>query len=96
MAIADLNRRITQEFKPRVVQACQNNGVFYPSVPDCVKSVFIDCAYNYGTLWNSIVIAYRDGGKQGLINELKRRAELGPNQVPSRRYEEINYLNTRC
>ena len=102
MASADLNRRITQEFKPRVVQACQNNGVFYPSVPDCVKSVFIDVAYNYGTLWNSIVIAYRDGGqteeerKQGLINELKRRAELGPNQVPSRRYEEINYLNTRC
>jgi hypothetical protein len=96
MASADLNRRITQEFRPKVIQACQNNGVFYPSLPDCVKSVFIDIAYNYGTLWNSIVIAYRDGGKQGLINELKRRAELGPNQVPSRRYEEINYLNTRC
>ena len=96
MASADLNRRITQEFKPKVVAACQNNGVFYPSLPDCVKAVFIDIAYNYGTLWNSIVIAYRDGGKQGLINELKRRAEQGPSQVPSRRYAEINYLNTRC
>jgi len=96
MASADLNRRITQEFRPKVIQACKNNGVFYAGLPDCVKSVFIDITYNYGTLWNSIVIAYRDGSKQGLINELKRRANLGPNQVPSRRQSEINYLNTRC
>ena len=96
MAEADLNRRITQEFRPKVIQACESNGVFYAGLPSCVKSVFIDIAYNYGTLWNSIVVAYKDGGKQGLINELKRRANQGPSQVPSRRNAEINFLQTRC
>jgi len=96
MAEADLNRRITQEFRNKAIQACRNNGVSYAGLPSCVQSVFIDIAYNYGTLWNSIVVAYRDRGKQGLINELKRRADQGPSQVPTRRNEEINFLQTRC
>jgi len=95
MAEADLNRRII-EFRNKAIQACKSNGVFYAGLPSCIKSVFIDIAYNYGTLWNSIVVAYRDGGKQGLINELKRRADQGPSQVPSRRNNEINFLQTRC
>jgi len=95
MAEADLNRRVL-EFQRKAIQACENNGVFYAGLPSCIKSVFIDIAYNYGTLWNSIVVAYRDGGKQGLINELKRRADQGPSQVPSRRNAEINFLQTRC
>ena len=95
MAEADLNRRVL-EFQRKVIQACKSNGVFYAGLPSCIKSVFIDIAYNYGTLWNSIVVAYRDGGKQGLINELKRRADQGPSQVPSRRNNEINFLQTRC
>ena len=95
MAEADLNRRVL-EFQRKAIQACKSNGVFYAGLPSCIKSVFIDIAYNYGTLWNSIVVAYRDGGKQGLINELKRRADQGPSQVPSRRNNEINFLQTRC
>lgn len=95
MAEADLNRRVL-EFQRKAIQACKSNGVSYAGLPSCVQSVFIDIAYNYGTLWNSIVVAYRDGGKQGLINELKRRADQGPSQVPSRRNNEINFLQTRC
>jgi len=95
MAEADLSRRVS-EFRRKAIQACENNGVFYAGLPSCIKSVFIDIAYNYGTLWNSIVVAYRDGGKQGLINELKRRADQGPSQVPPRRNAEINFLQTRC
>ena len=91
-AYADLERRIKTEFKPKVIATCEANGVNYDSLPPTVKTVFIDCAYNYGSLWNDIVISYRDGGVPGLINELKARANRGESQVPSRRYEEIQHL----
>ena len=97
-AYADLERRIKTEFKPKVISTCEANGVNYDSLPSNVKTVFIDCAYNYGSLWNSIVISYRDGGNtiqektQGLIAELQRRADRGESQVPRRREEEIQHL----
>ena len=97
-AYADLERRIKTEFKPKVIATCNANGVNYDSLPSNVKTVFIDCAYNYGSLWNSIVISYRDGGNtiqektQGLIAELQRRADRGESQVPDRRIEEIRHL----
>jgi hypothetical protein len=91
-ADADLERRIKTEFKPKVISTCQANGVDYDSLPSPVKTVFIDCAYNYGALWNSIVISYRDGGVPGLIQELQSRINRGPKQVPSRRAAEIRLL----
>ena len=88
----DLERRLKSEFIPKVKRACANNNVDYDQLPNRVKVVFVDCAYNYGTLWNSIIISYRDGGIQGLINELQRRIDRGSSQVPRRRAEEIKYL----
>ena len=91
-AYLDIERRLKTEFKPKVVATCNANGVTYDSLPGPVKTVFIDCAYNYGSLWNSIVISYRDGGVPGLIAELQRRANSGPSQVPRRREAEIRHL----
>jgi hypothetical protein len=97
-ADADLERRLKTEFKPKVVSTCRANGVDYDSLPSNVKTVFIDCAYNYGSLWNDIVISYRDGGNtipektQGLIQELQRRIDRGASQVPKRRGAEIEHL----
>ena len=91
-AYADLERRLKTEFKPKVVGTCAANGVDYDSLDTAVKIVFIDCAYNYGSLWNDIVISYRDGGVQGLIQELQRRIDRGASQVPKRRGAEIERL----
>ena len=89
---SDIERRVKTQFKPKVVSTCSANGVDYDSLPSPVKTVFIDCAYNYGSLWNDIVISYRDGGVQGLIQELQRRIDRGANQVPTRRAAEIRHL----
>ena len=91
-ADADLERRLKTEFKPKVIATCAANGVNYDSLDTPVKVVFIDCAYNYGSLWNDIVISYRDGGVQGLIQELQRRIDRGASQVPRRRAAEIRRL----
>jgi len=91
-AYLDIERRLKTEFKPKVVATCDANGVNYDSLPGPVKTVFIDCAYNYGSLWNSIVISYRDRGVKGLKAELQRRANSGPGQVPRRREAEIRHL----
>lgn len=91
-ADADLERRLKTEFKPKVIATCAANGVNYDSLDTPVKVVFIDCAYNYGSLWNDIVISYRDGGVQGLIQELQRRIDRGASQVPRRRGAEIERL----
>ena len=88
----DLKRRIL-EFKDKVISRLSSRGVKYDSLPLNVKVVFIDLAYNYGTLFYDFINAWKSGGKQGVITELRRRAALGPNQVPSRRQKEINYLN---
>jgi len=91
-AYLDIERRLKTEFKPKVVATCKANGVNYDSLEAPVKTVFIDCAYNYGSLWNDIVISYRDGGTQGLIQELQRRIDRGASQVPKRRGAEIEHL----
>ena len=88
----DLIRRITNEFKPKVVQRLQSRGVDYNTLDLKIQVVFIDLAYNYGTLFFDFIEAYKANGKQGVIDELNRRANLGPGQVPSRRKAEIAYL----
>jgi hypothetical protein len=57
-----------------------------------LKVVFIDLAYNYGTLFFDFIEGYKASGVQGVIDELQRRANLGGSQVPSRRKAEIAYL----
>ena len=88
----DLIRRVTDEFKPRVVQRLNSRGVDYDTLPLKLKVVFIDLAYNYGTLFFDFIEGYKASGVQGVIDELQRRANLGGSQVPSRREAEIRYL----
>jgi GH24 family phage-related lysozyme (muramidase) len=88
----DLQRRITQEFKPKVQVRCRELGVDYNQLPLKVKVVFVDCAYNYGSLWYDIIRSYINGGVNGLIDELQARINRGASQVPSRRAAEIKYL----
>jgi hypothetical protein len=91
-AILDLQRRIKNDFKPKVVRRLTERGVNYDILPLKVKVVFIDLAYNYGTLFYDFITAYKSGGVQGIIGELNRRIARGPGQVPTRRQAEINYL----
>jgi hypothetical protein len=43
-----------------------------------LKVVFIDLAYNYGTLFFDFIEGYKASGVQGVIDELNnRRANLG-------------------
>tara|TARA_R110000737_G_scaffold156567_1_gene185280 strand:- start:528 stop:1304 length:777 start_codon:yes stop_codon:yes gene_type:complete len=97
-AYDDFYRLITTVTKPFVVSKLQGRGIDYNTLNAKVQVIFLDIAYNYGgnhrTLYNSFINAYIADGKQGLINELQRRADLGPNQVPSRRLKEIGYLKT--
>ena len=88
----DLQRRIIQEFKPAVIARCKELGVDYTQLPLKVKVVFVDCAYNYGSLWYDIIRSYINGGVDGLIAELQARINRGASQVPSRRAAEIKYL----
>jgi len=88
----DLKRRIEKEFKPKVVSRCKELGVDYIQLPLKVKVIFLSLAYNYGTLFYDFIRSYINNGVQGLINELNRRASLGPGQVPIRRAKEIKYL----
>ena len=91
-AILDLQRRIKNDFKPKVVRRLNERGVNYDSLPLKVKVVFIDLAYNYGTLFYDFITAYKSKGVQGIIDELNRRIARGERQVPTRRQAEINYL----
>lgn len=88
----DLIRRVRDEFKPRVVQRLTSRSVDYNILPLKIQVVFIDLAYNYGTLFYDFIEAYKSNKVQGVIDELNRRANLGPGQVPSRRKAEIAYL----
>ena len=89
----DLTRRITKDFKPKVVSRLNQRGVNYNDLPLKVQVVFLDLAYNYGTLWFDFIEAYKADGKAGVIAELNRRIARGEGQVPSRRRKEIAYLN---
>ena len=92
----DLIRRIKTEFRPRVIQRLRDRGVEYNTVDTKIQVVFIDLAYNYGTLFYDFVEAYKTNGKQGVIGELNNRiarfdrGERG--QVKTRRIAEKRYL----
>ena len=91
-ADADVKRRVTN-IRRVIIRRCDDVGLDYESIPDFrVQVVFIDCAYNYGTLWYDIIRSYKNGGTNGLIAELKRRIAKGKSQVPPRREAEIRYL----
>ena len=89
----DLTRRITNDFKPKVVSRLNQRGVNYDDLPLKIQVVFLDLAYNYGTLWFDFIEAYKANGKAGVIAELNKRIARGESQVPSRRKKEIAYLN---
>lgn len=97
----DLDRRLLNEFKPRAVRSLQSEGINYDTISTAAKVVFIDLAYNYGSVFKEFSGAYArgfrergvNGGKQELIFELLKRASSGdPGQVPRRRLKEIDYL----
>jgi GH24 family phage-related lysozyme (muramidase) len=92
----DLIRRIKTEFRPRVIQRLRDRGVDYNTVDTKIQVVFIDLAYNYGTLFYDFVEAYKTNGKQGVIGELNNRIERFDRgergQVKTRRIAEKRYL----
>ena len=96
----DLDRRLINEFKPEAVRKLASQGINYDTMSTATKVVFIDLAYNYGTVYDDLSGAYARGfreggintGKQELISALLARAARGESQVPSRRLEEVNYL----
>ena len=92
----DLIRRIKTEFRPRVIQRLRDRGVDYNTVDTKIQVVFIDLAYNYGTLFYDFVEAYKANGKQGVIEELNNRIERFDRgergQVKTRRIVEKRYL----
>lgn len=96
----DLDRRLINEFKPEAVRKLQSQGINYDTMSTATKVVFIDLAYNYGTVYDNLSGAYARGfreggintGKQELINALLARAARGENQTPSRRLKEVEYL----
>ena len=96
----DLDRRLINEFKPEAVRKLASQGINYDTMSTATKVVFIDLAYNYGTVYDDLSGAYARGfreggintGKQELISALLARAAKGKSQVPSRRLEEVNYL----
>jgi hypothetical protein len=94
-AYADLERLLKNVTKPYVVSKLKAGGVDYYKLDIKMQVVILDIAYNYGgnhkTLYNQFVSAIKKG-KQGLIDELIRRKNMGGGQVPSRREAEINYL----
>ena len=88
----DLERNLQEVHIPIARQSCEANGLNFDNLPNKVKIVFVDFTYNYdGHLYNNVINSYKNGGKQGLINELKRRMSL-PGQVKRRRQVEINLL----
>ena len=94
-AYDDLKRILKDVTKPYVVSKLKSGGVDYDKLDIKMQVVTLDIAYNYGgdhkTLYNQFVSAIKKG-KQGLIDELIRRKNMGDSQVPSRREKEINYL----
>jgi GH24 family phage-related lysozyme (muramidase) len=96
----DLDRRLLNEFKPEAVRKLQSQGINYDTMSTATKVVFIDLAYNYGTVYDDLSGAYArgfreggiDAGKRELIFALTARAARGENQTPSRRFKEIDYL----
>lgn len=96
----DLDRRLINEFKPEVINRLQSQGINYETLSTATKVVFIDLAYNYGTVFDDLSGAYARGfreggipkGKQELISALLARAARGENQTPKRRLKEVEYL----
>ena len=99
-AARDLERRVLNEFKPKAENALASQGIPWTSVSPASQVVFIDLAYNYGSVFDDLSGAYAKGfrtggfsqGKVELIFALSARAARGSNQTPSRRLAEINYL----
>ena len=90
-ASRDLIRRVKDDFYPPVIKVLNSKGVDFSLLEPSIQVIFIDIAYNYGRLFYDYINAYISGGKQGVINELNRRAAI-PGQTPSRRRNEIKYL----
>lgn len=88
----DLDRRIKKDFRPEAIKSLKRNGVDYWELPKRVKVVFVDIAYNYGSIYNEYAGAYKNGGVDGLIRALKRRSEI-PGNSRGRRLAEIDVLN---
>ena len=100
-ATRDLERRVLFEFKPKAESALQSQGMLWEQLSRAAQVVFIDLAYNYGSVFDDLSGAYaegyrngglQNGGKAKLIAALNARIARGSSQTPSRRLAEINYL----
>jgi len=65
LASLDLQRRIQNEFEPRVIK--QLGKQYYDALPDTAKSSLLSLAYNYGSIPKKAII---DAAKTGDVNKL--------------------------
>lgn len=69
-AEADLRRRVTQEFMPRVQKAV---GPAWNGLDANTKAALVSTAYNYGSLPNSVAAAARTGNRQAIADAIAAR-----------------------
>lgn len=97
MAGKDLERRIKQDFEPKVRK--QIGEQYYNKLPDSAKIALISFAYNYGSITKpKIIQAAREGDAKKIadaIVEETKNDNLGKsyyNGLRRRRQDEANYI----
>ena len=93
-AEADLNRRLTTEFVPSVVDAV-GADVFY-SMPSTTQAALTSIAYNYGVGWAdklpTLAAAARTGDKDAIANAIDDRSVDNDGINAGRRTREANMV----
>lgn len=84
-AAADLKRRITSEFMPKVAAAV---GGAWGKFSDSTKAALTSIAYNYGKLPRNVLTAARSGDAQAIAAAIKARAGDNDGINAKRRYAE--------
>ena len=97
MAGKDLERRIKQDFEPKVKK--QIGEQYYNKLPDSAKIALISLSYNYGSITKpQIIEAARSGDAKKLadaIFEATKNYNLGTRYykgLRKRRQDEANYI----
>lgn len=84
-AEADLRRRVTQEFTPKVQKAV---GPAWNGLDASTKAALVSTAYNYGSLPNSVAAAARTGNRQAIADAIAARGADNNGVNAGRRAQE--------
>lgn len=99
MAVADLTRRMRDEFEPKVKK--QIGEPYYSNLPDSAKVSLLSLAYNYGSITKKAIIdAARTGNPQLLAKAIvdstyddnKKLSESQRTALRNRRAKEANFI----